>query len=382
MVADHAPPPGRCEWREIGGRCQFSTLNPIAIQTASGVYCPLHVPTTEPQWNATLAYNCFVDSVNHGIKNFDGCNFPHDKELRPSAAAGETVSFRDCTFLGKSTLNLTGVKSGATTVLGTPKTMGGELAVLLSYGKLLARSCKFSEMLLLAPQASADIVVDLTKSRFLKGVQVKGPMEGVWTFAQTKFDGVFTFQARNNSERPSSKKANIDFFRSCFTKSATPRHAEGLYRDWREWFSEIGDKDNEAFFYALEKRSQRRGLPLGLTRGFSASYDALSGYGQSFVRPLMWFFLAQFIAGIVYAWRSPFFDIRPAADATIPAFTLAQLAKPFELLGLRLHSELVVSVIGNNVAPGWALGTFVHSIVSLFLLTLFVLALRWRFRRS
>jgi hypothetical protein len=341
------------------------------------------MPASAPEFSQEDTYESFKKAVQAQITNFDGCTFPNGRDFRFLALASHTVTLRQCTFAGKATLNFSEVQPGAAIIIGSPAKMSGRLVLLLSFAKLTAKNCYFSDVVEVASQVNGDIEADFQGSTFKRGVQVNKTMEGEWNFARTVFHGFFTFQPGHpHDQNPSSKKVNISFFRSRFTKAATQRRAEGLYRYWREWFTKIGDKDNEGFFYSLEKRSQRRGLPFGVTRAFSTCYDVLSSYGQSFVRPFVWFVLAQCIAAILYAWKSPNFEAWPAWDSTIPAFTLAQIARPFELFGLRANPELVISVIGNSFSPNWAIGTFVHSAISLFLFTLFILALRWRFKRT
>jgi uncharacterized metal-binding protein len=71
-------------------------------------------------------------------------------------------------------------------------------------------------------------------------------------------------------------------------------------------------------------------------------------------------------------------------DTSSLVFTLAQVVKPFELWAARQLTGLPYELFAPDEKPSivWLVGTMMHSVLSLILLALFVLAVRWRFRRE
>jgi hypothetical protein len=156
----------------------------------------------------------------------------------------------------------------------------------------------------------------------------------------------------------------------------TPRpEDEPSYRVIREHFSENGDRDSEGRFYALEKHSQRLGLPWGFTRLVSFLYDMTSVYGQSYARAFCWFCLLQLASFLGYAYLSDELSLCGTYDGRVLAFTFAQLVKPFELFTNRPAGG-VYGIVGDRRLGVWQFLTAGQSILSLALLALFLLALR------
>jgi hypothetical protein len=66
------------------------------------------------------------------------------------------------------------------------------------------------------------------------------------------------------------------------------------------------------------------------------------------------------------------------------AFTFSQVAKPFELFSSKVSMDGAYAILrDSDYGTGlWQLLTAVQSVFSLSLVALFLLALRWRFRRE
>ena len=152
-------------------------------------------------------------------------------------------------------------------------------------------------------------------------------------------------------------------------------------------FSENRARESEGILYAAEKRCHRRGLrgwrnllPLVL----SWLYDKSAEYGHSYGRALAAFLIFQFVAVFGYAALSDRLHLLYGAyDGRVFAFTVAQLLKPFELYAPEQPDPSAAFQIVPNPPDGWWLAlTTMHSLVSFALLALFLLALRWRFRRD
>jgi hypothetical protein len=174
---------------------------------------------------------------------------------------------------------------------------------------------------------------------------------------------------------------------------ALDKRCEGSYRDARNAFHAHRNRELEGKFFALEKRCHRNGLPntfnYFLPRLLSWLYDKTSEYGQSYGRALVAFGLVQVLFCLGYSlfsggryWR---FAIFGEWDSSAVAFTFSQVAKPFELAASRYaaQSKTYDDIVGNSLHLGWwQLWTALHSIVSISILALVLLALRWRFRRE
>ena len=69
-------------------------------------------------------------------------------------------------------------------------------------------------------------------------------------------------------------------------------------------------------------------------------------------------------------------------DWDVVAFTLAQVAKPFDIMAPHGTVDGYGVLASNACISCWRLAAFAQSVLSISLLALFVLALRWRFRRE
>ena len=177
------------------------------------------------------------------------------------------------------------------------------------------------------------------------------------------------------------------FNRAKFRPTALGRQDEGKYRHIRNLFNQNRARESEGQFYALEKRAHRKSLPwrsAWFARSVSWTYDVTSAYGQSYERAFLAFVLAQLCFGLAYNIAAGRFELGGPIDAEAVSFTLSQVAKPFELLSARDPSAAAYkAIVGEGgYSTGWTFWTFVHSVLSLTLAALFLLAVRWRFRRE
>ena len=186
---------------------------------------------------------------------------------------------------------------------------------------------------------------------------------------------------------PAAMPQNSSIRRLSLLKTAYGDGAEGRYRTIRNLFHASRDREQEGVFYRYEKRALRRALALRrlnswIPRAISTSYDWLAGYGQSFESALIWFIALQVGFGFLYAVMSHRFGWGWTFDSQVAAFTLAQVVKPFELLSARTPTGWPYVGVYTGGSIVWTLVTILHSLLSLTLAALFLLALRWRFRRD
>jgi hypothetical protein len=370
-----------CNWQAGGQSCQFEVMNWTPVKAADGLhYCPLHCPIDDNARNGLNVSLLIRDAIDKRICCFDGVNFPHGETFRFKADKG-TVSLKGCMFGKDARLEFHTLGTRVATTFQAPRGSGA-LIVRLPPGSFESSGIGFFGDVELIGTQTEFTNYDFSKCRFPGAVTFSSRLFGVWDFSQAEFRGPIRFPSGAFKGDLVSPRATVNFHRATFSRETHTDDSEGTFRALREAFAESSDRDNEALFYQQEKRSQRYQLNLGFTRGVSALYDLFSSYGRSYVKPLVIFWCLQIAAGMVYAWASANYKLALAWDGTIPAFTLAQAVRPFELVGLRTPSGLVESVVGQSPAPSWAIGTFAHGAISIIVFTLFVLALRWRFRRS
>jgi hypothetical protein len=162
---------------------------------------------------------------------------------------------------------------------------------------------------------------------------------------------------------------------------------EAAYRQLRIIFAGHSDRDSEGQFYAHEKRSQRLGLKWStgesISRVVSRLYDLMSEYGSSYERAFVAFFIVQAFFLLIYAGLSDRWHVVGGEyDSKVVAFTFAQVVKPFELFSVKFPLDGAYTIVGDGCRGWWELLTLVQSVASISLIALFLLALRWRFRRE
>ncbi len=98
---------------------------------------------------------------------------------------------------------------------------------------------------------------------------------------------------------------------------------------------------------------------------------------------MTWLLLVQVVFGVGYSVASDRWKLGGEVDDTVVIFTLSQIAKPFELLSARApDSSAYTALIPADASLWWTVATFTHSVLSIVLIALFILAVRWRFRRE
>ena len=109
----------------------------------------------------------------------------------------------------------------------------------------------------------------------------------------------------------------------------------------------------------------------------------LDQYGQSYSRALFWFVVVQVLFGITYAALSGWLpNLSGRVDSQVVAFTFAQVVKPFELFSYKAPGAGAYAIVPDPTTGWWLLLTAAQSVLSITLITLFLLAIRWRFRRE
>ena len=151
--------------------------------------------------------------------------------------------------------------------------------------------------------------------------------------------------------------------------------AASAYRTLKLAMESVRARDEEAMFYAYEQESLRakEGTPWSV-RLFSLLYEQTADYGRSFMRPLAWLVLGFFLFLLSYAlvgghdlWGD---------GGNVLRFALQQVFQPFG--AFRPGTDMPGP--GQTVPVWLAVMAALHSVLTLTFLTLFLLALRRRFR--
>jgi hypothetical protein len=186
-------------------------------------------------------------------------------------------------------------------------------------------------------------------------------------------------------------------------QTAVPPSCERVYRELRASFESRKDHPRASGFYFAEMEMRRLTAAsgrLGQTLGsLTAWYGLISGYGERWARPLLWFAGVWLLWGVLYLaaglWiKSPSVNDRGVGETSLVFVGLAPAPSAVpsadgwaERLGhALLHSFLVATLIGRDVhaQPINALGQGLQTlevILGPLLLALMGLAVRRRFQR-
>jgi len=134
------------------------------------------------------------------------------------------------------------------------------------------------------------------------------------------------------------------------------------------------NRRQQGMFFALEQKYLRTYNKLnGFDRFISKVYEIISNYGRSLGRPLLWLFGFFFFFFFIYAiLQSPILDMSLTIDNKI-LISAAKLSWTNTVIPLKS--------ISYDSIPLMIIST-IQSVLSLVLIALFLLALRWEFKRD
>jgi hypothetical protein len=362
----------QCQWRSDEG-CQFSTRQDKPLVEYQGKqYCAWHLPLeapnrpTIPQEELSREPNLrgvqfpaghYVITGVPGAENardMTRCRFAHGVSL----GIGQRVSLDHSEFLGDTRV----ISHRLCTAMLRHVTARAAF-------KVRAESSS-SESAVRWSFAGAEFhgPVDFSKASFDEQVN----LDGVTFHAPVNFDGS-CFPQQTSAVGVKFKKGAID------------RESEGSYRYARTLFANHRNRELEGKFFALEKRCARKSIPWWSFGAIvSWLYDIASEYGSNYVRAFVGFICVQVVAALGYSVAAGRFVPDWTFDRHVWIFTLSQVVKPFELLSAREPNTAAFrAIVGSVDHAGWlTFWTVLHSVASLTLVALFLLAIRWRFRRE
>lgn len=161
--------------------------------------------------------------------------------------------------------------------------------------------------------------------------------------------------------------------------------AASAYRTLKLAMEELRARNEQARFFALEQKALRAsGQIKGWNKLFSWLYELTANYGQSFIRPLVCLLVAFAVFFGLYLWIDAscvgIDQIACPNGTRVPNirdnlnYTFQQLFLPFQPFRQRA-SDNDIRLVKSMLAA-------FHSVLNFTFLALFLLALRWRFKRD
>ncbi len=329
---------------------------------------------------AAVFDNCDMrERVSFGFTQF-GVNYRSKKDRQSANAV--TLSLKDAKL--HAFLDLSGVEvSGDLLLTGASCNEGLSLS-----GARIRGDFDFTAN----PQTFNGPPIDIVRNAAFDGCTFeKGSV-----FVGRKFRGATSFVRTVFSVAPDFSFASLhpsaNFLSARFKDKKTP-NAAAFYRILKVEMERLRDRDQEAKFFALEQlgRLHQFETPRAI-KALSRLYHATSNYGQSVLRPVLLLLVASAIAACCYAESCLRFhthgkfglldaesrDLPRALECVLP-FTVEQVVRPFAIWTRRYVSFAPKWVQSDLSDLQWI--AMAHSIVSITLLALMIVSLRWRFRK-
>jgi hypothetical protein len=375
-----APPTGKCT-SGPDNSCQFAGM--LEVNEFEGrFYCEAHAPLNAPGKIGAKYLHEFIARISKSSQKIDlrGTIIP--------VLAGQLYRFghpaidaRGCTFEAATKIQVEGdIDMSGSTCLG-------DFQIYPHAVKLTAHGVDFLGDVSIV--CNSTTLVDCTNSKAEKEFTLTGllPKTSARLTGMTlSFAPVIEVDVSPPKAMP--QNSNFHGWR-LQRKTAYGGDAEGRYRTIRNLFNASRDREQEGTFYMYEKRARRKNQSmknpmLWISRFVSACYDWIAGYGQSYERVFGWFLGVQTVFAVVYSIMSARFGWFGKIDSQVVVFTLAQVVKPFELLSARQadHWPYAGIYTGTPGSGWWTFVMMTDTVMSLTLVALFLLALRWRFRRD
>ncbi len=179
------------------------------------------------------------------------------------------------------------------------------------------------------------------------------------------------------------------FLKTKGTNDTETTELESAYRTLRLGMENLRARNEEAMFFAKEMECHRRRRFFSFDWVVSALYNILSGYGRSIIRPLMWLLGLTALSFGLYAWAFYYgaeaFPEGPFKyGREIFEFTVEQIFRPFGIWSLSAGEKSTYDAVRVFLKeyhrPLIPILASLQSLATIGLLTLFLLALRRRFK--
>jgi hypothetical protein len=365
----------KCSWRD-GEQCQFEKYGlPISMHEDRMV-CRAHAPVGAADALAPDELANFVHQnvLRNGEYDLSGLHFGKRSNggwTLASHNADNALSLRHCTFEDARAVRI----EGQAVLDHSTFRVYAELVV--HGANISAHEVKFECPTTIYGSASSRI--DLTRAVFSESVRFDGSAGSV---GRLRLDRVTFHKAPIFTD---ALAHHTSFNGTRFLRSARTPDDEGSYRDLRNKLHQNRAREWEGIAYELEQTCRRRSL-FQQRRWFawltSLMYGFSARYGHSYERAWLIFLLLQLVFGLIYSWRSGRIGCC-AIDWPVITYTAAQVLKPFDALSSKSSAtSWVMHVTGEASDLFWPLVTSIHAVLSLSVVALAFLAMRWRFRRE
>lgn len=343
-----------------------------------------------------------------GLICFDLAQF-HSGASFLSSNFREPVSFRDIS--AKGTLDLSGSHfTNASTISGAE-----------DFQSILARNTTFHNLTISGVFAE---VADFTQTRFAGPLQFRSTFKKDAFFTDAQFDGyadfdectfsglasfstsqdlhfksisfesaIFngevSFEHRRFREETSFRRARFKLAPRFYYAELHPsitfggimyfedvsKDAVKRYQALRQKCEKLRSRHEEGIFHALEQRARCKSGELPRTdQFFSSMYDTVALYGTSLSRPIIGLFFVWLASTILLALVRSHWYVDFGATINWPLVGSSALSSARNIFAPFYQFRLSLSWV--------AIVHLVESLLSVPLLAVFLLALRWRFRRG
>lgn len=221
------------------------------------------------------------------------------------------------------------------------------------------------------PEGSNGVSIISERTKFLEFADFSGNnLKALTDFSYSHFHKAPLFYECKFHQNTSFKGASFTEFSGAGARA---------YRTLKLAMGEMRNRNDEALFYSLEQRSLRYEPDISKAIKITSwLYEKSSDYGRSFVLPvvhLLWVTAFFHVGYSVYGIDCLAFGSGALAEKILSSdnviFTITQVVRPFSMRD---------SLAGTNAIV--KLFAIIQSIVSLSLVALFLLALRWQFKRE
>lgn len=374
----------------------YTHINNTSVIDLTGVVFPGHIDFSRYNKGSALLKICFFKAAFEGGANFGGAVFKNLTSFREAefkvsvvfagARFEESVDFTKATFESGADFDEVVFEKTASFHNATfefdanfeKAAFGGNARFdMTTFGN----DTKFTG----SPDAETKPTNSFHKITFKKAIFGKNTvLDKAPIFSNRRFLDKAIFKETTFVKAPefynSQLHQDTDFTGAKFPDTESD-HAARSYRTLKLAMGNVRARDEEAMFYALEQKSLRHRhetpKPVKIMSWF---YEMLSDYGRSFTLPVLWLFLVFIFFTAEYsilANRHSPLDLGKSA-----LFAVDQMIRPFKALSFDYYTKNsgIVGDLFKEYPIAVRLLAALQTIATIGLLTLFVLAVRRRFR--
>lgn len=411
-----------CAYSDDNGGCQFQPAETLVGPYGMG-YCPWHLPAaTKSYWppEKTRSFTAeFYRNVEGAIAhnreiNFRGVVFPGAVELKKKTLHG--ANFDSAVFCGDADFEsstFTRTASFSDAIFANLASFSGAKfsSLAIFQGAFFQHSanfqrCEFGDWANFA-YVRIDDVTDFRNAKFAASTDFRSPRlpehSQFWfaLFSDTTFADEVDFVNRvflTGADFEGAKFFVAPKFHGCTFHEATifpnesafldrsDKRAPAAYRTLRLAMEKQSSRREAGMFYALEQASLRNASEELAKHQWLMSwlYEKVSDYGRNAIRPLVWLLAVTILFAWIYGlYGGEPFRVSSKVDwqrvGQAATFSLEQIVQPGGVWR-EMTRDLFDGRIDVPSLIRWV--CTLQSIVSVALISLSLLAIRWQFKRE